>query len=106
MGIKFLFKSYSSKIYLILGISLLVRILFFTSYPLTPIEGDAKGYVNMANNLIAGKGFVFQTSNEVKEGIFYPSIRRAPLYPLIIAFFLKISQMVDCCLKKQLFLKH
>jgi 4-amino-4-deoxy-L-arabinose transferase-like glycosyltransferase len=45
----------------------------------------------MANNLLVGKGFVFQNTDEIKEEIFYPSIRRAPLYPLIIAFFQKIS---------------
>lgn len=84
-------KSLVSNIYLILLISLSIRYLFLSYYPIKPITGDAQGYISIANNLLDGKGFVFQTKTERDDGIIYPSIRRTPFYPIIIAFFIKIS---------------
>ena len=84
-------KSLVPNIYLILLVSLSIRYLFLSYYPINPIIGDADGYVTIANNLLDGKGFIFQTESDKENGIIYPSIRRAPLYPIIIAFFNKIS---------------
>lgn len=53
-------------------------------YPITPIRGDAKGYENIANNLLNGKGFVFENPDQ-------PTVRRAPFFPIIVAGVYRIT---------------
>jgi len=72
------------KLVLLIFVAVSIRGLFLCFYPITPVKGDAGGYVSIADNLLAGKGFVF-------GGREYPSVRRGPVYPGMIACIFAIS---------------
>lgn len=68
---------------------------FFAAYGLVGlgvlVKGDAVGYVQLAENLVEGRGFVVKTT----EGTYAPETFRLPGLPILIAIFLHLGLGVE-----------
>lgn len=68
------------QIIFLIAFSLLVSFVYFLAKPIAE-GGDTKGYLKLSENLVNHQVYSLQDSSPL-----IPTIRRAPLYPIFIAF--------------------
>jgi 4-amino-4-deoxy-L-arabinose transferase-like glycosyltransferase len=68
-------------------IPLIISILFISKHPF--IGGDSVSYIDVAKNVAAGRGFVFNWATFDSKELIRPLSEWMPLYPFFIAIFIK-----------------
>lgn len=65
------------------GVSLCACLLFVSAYPLPTVQNDAAGYLDLARNVAAGKGFT-------QDGL-HPTMYRPPLFPALLGVWFRLT---------------